>query len=55
VIATQVTELAGDLPRYQFTMREKIKSLRGTAATALHVARRKRGCNEADRGCTKKG
>src|SRR5262245_57027789 len=32
VIATQVTELAGDLPRYQFTMREKIKSLRGTAA-----------------------
>jgi predicted PurR-regulated permease PerM len=34
VIATQVTELAGDLPRYQFTMREKIKSLRGTAATS---------------------
>jgi predicted PurR-regulated permease PerM len=34
VIATQVAELAGDLPRYQFTMREKIKSLRGTAATS---------------------
>jgi predicted PurR-regulated permease PerM len=34
VIATQVTELAGDLPRYQSTMREKIKSLRGTAATS---------------------
>jgi predicted PurR-regulated permease PerM len=32
VIATQLTELAGDLPRYQYTMREKIKSLRGTAA-----------------------
>jgi predicted PurR-regulated permease PerM len=34
VIATQLTELAGDLPRYQFTMREKIKSLRGTTATS---------------------
>jgi predicted PurR-regulated permease PerM len=34
VIATQVTELAGDLPRYQLTMREKIQSLRGTAATS---------------------
>jgi predicted PurR-regulated permease PerM len=34
VIAAQVTELAGDLPRYEFTMREKIKSLRGTAATS---------------------
>jgi predicted PurR-regulated permease PerM len=34
VIATQVTELAGELPRYQYTMREKIKSLRGTAATS---------------------
>jgi predicted PurR-regulated permease PerM len=33
VIATQVAELAGDLPHYQATMREKIKSLRGTAAT----------------------
>ena len=32
VIATQVTELAGDLPRYQVTMREKIRSLRGAAA-----------------------
>ena len=34
VIATQLTELAGDLPRYEFTMREKIKSVRGTAATS---------------------
>jgi predicted PurR-regulated permease PerM len=34
LIAAQVTELAGELPRYQFTMREKIKSLRGTAATS---------------------
>jgi predicted PurR-regulated permease PerM len=32
VIATQVAELAGELPRYELTMREKIKSLRGTAA-----------------------
>ena len=34
VIAAQVTELAGDLPRYQVTMREKIRSLRGAAATS---------------------
>jgi predicted PurR-regulated permease PerM len=34
VIATQVTELAGELPRYQLTMHEKIQSLRGTAATS---------------------
>jgi predicted PurR-regulated permease PerM len=34
VIAAQVTELAGDLPHYQITIREKIKSLRGTAATS---------------------
>ena len=34
LIATQVTQLAGDLPRYQLTMRDKIKSLRGTAATS---------------------
>ena len=34
VIATQLTELAGDLPRYQFTMREKIMSLRGATATS---------------------
>ncbi|HEY7664002.1 MAG TPA: AI-2E family transporter [Xanthobacteraceae bacterium] len=32
VIATQVAELASELPRYQVTMREKIRSLRGTAA-----------------------
>src|SRR5262249_35898295 len=34
VIATAVTQLARDLPRYQFTMREKIQSLRGAAATS---------------------
>jgi predicted PurR-regulated permease PerM len=34
IIATQVAELARDLPRYQLTMREKIQSLRGTAATS---------------------
>lgn len=33
VIATQMTELAGDLPRYEANMRAKIKSLRGTATT----------------------
>jgi predicted PurR-regulated permease PerM len=34
VIATEVTQLARDLPRYQFTMREKIQSLRGAAGTS---------------------
>jgi predicted PurR-regulated permease PerM len=34
VIAAQVAELAGELPRYQATMREKIRSLRGTTATS---------------------
>jgi len=34
VIAAQVTQLAGDLPRYELTMRDKIKSLRGTTATS---------------------
>jgi predicted PurR-regulated permease PerM len=34
VIATQVAELASKLPRYQFTMQEKIKSLRGATATS---------------------
>jgi predicted PurR-regulated permease PerM len=33
-IATQVAQLAGDLPRYESTIREKIKSFRGTAATS---------------------
>ena len=32
LIASQLTELAGELPRYEFTMQEKIRSLRGTAA-----------------------
>ena len=39
VIATQLAQLAGDLPRYQFTMREKIKSLRGTAAPSVTLER----------------
>jgi predicted PurR-regulated permease PerM len=32
LIASQLTELAGELPRYELTMQEKIRSLRGTAA-----------------------
>ena len=39
VIATQLNQLAGDLPRYQSTMREKIQSLRGTAATSSTLER----------------
>lgn len=39
VMATQLAQLAGDLPRYQFTMREKIKSLRGTAAPSVTLER----------------
>ena len=33
VIATQMTQLAGDLPRYETNMRAKITSLRGSATT----------------------
>jgi predicted PurR-regulated permease PerM len=32
LIASQLTELASELPRYELTMQEKIRSLRGTAA-----------------------
>src|SRR4029453_15118895 len=32
LMAAQLTQLAGDLPRYQSTMREKIQSLRGATA-----------------------
>ena len=32
VIATQMTQLAGELPRYESNMRARIQSLRGTAA-----------------------
>jgi len=39
VIAAQINQLAGDLPRYQSTMREKIKSLRGTTATSSTLER----------------
>jgi predicted PurR-regulated permease PerM len=34
VIAGQIAELAGALPRYEYTMQEKIRSLRGTAAAS---------------------
>jgi predicted PurR-regulated permease PerM len=34
IIAGQVAELAGELPRYELTMQEKIRSLRGTAAAS---------------------
>jgi hypothetical protein len=39
VMATQVTQLAGDLPRYQLTMREKVQSLRGSAAGSSALER----------------
>ena len=32
LMVSQVNQLASDLPRYQFTLREKIQSLRGAAA-----------------------
>jgi predicted PurR-regulated permease PerM len=34
VIASQVGQLAGDLPRYQTTLHDKIESLRGTSAAS---------------------
>ena len=39
VLVTQVTQLASDLPRYQSTLREKIKSLRGAAASTETLER----------------
>ncbi|ANY82074.1 transporter [Microvirga ossetica] len=39
VMATQVTQLAGDLPRYQVTMREKVQALRGSAASSSALER----------------
>jgi predicted PurR-regulated permease PerM len=39
VIAAQLNQLAGDLPHYQATMREKLKSLRGTTATSSTLER----------------
>ena len=39
VIAAQVAQLAGDLPRYEANMRSKIQSLRGTAATTNTLER----------------
>ncbi|MBO1907768.1 AI-2E family transporter [Microvirga sp. 3-52] len=39
VMATQVNQLAGDLPRYQATMREKVQSLRGSAAGSSALER----------------
>jgi predicted PurR-regulated permease PerM len=38
-MVSQVTELAGDLPGYQSTLREKIRSLRGAAAGASTLER----------------
>ena len=34
VIASQIAELAGELPRYEYTIQEKIRSVRGTAAAS---------------------
>ena len=34
LIASELSQLAGDLPRYEFTMQEKIRSLRGTTAAS---------------------
>ena len=39
VLVTQVTQLASDLPRYQSTLREKIKSLRGATASTETLER----------------
>jgi predicted PurR-regulated permease PerM len=39
LIAGQINQLAGDLPRYQSTMHEKINSLRGTTATRSTLER----------------
>ena len=39
VMASQATQLASDLPRYQTTMREKIQSLRGSSAGSGVLAR----------------
>jgi len=39
LMATQMTQLAGDLPRYQSTMREKIASVRGSAASSSALER----------------
>ena len=39
VIATQVAQLASELPRYEANMRSKIQSFRGTAATTSTLER----------------
>ena len=39
VIATQITQLAGDLPGYEANMRSKITSLRGTTTTSNTLER----------------
>lgn len=39
MIAKQVTELAGDLPRYESTIRQKIQALRGPTATTTALER----------------
>src|ERR1700749_748154 len=39
LIASQLAQLAGELPRYEYTMQEKIRSLRGTAAASSTLER----------------
>ena len=39
VIANQLAELAAELPRYEFTMQEKIRAVRGTAAASSTLER----------------
>jgi predicted PurR-regulated permease PerM len=39
VLAAQITELAGDLPRYQATVHDKIETLRGATATSSTLQR----------------
>ncbi len=39
LIASELAQLAGELPRYEYTMQEKIRSLRGTAAASSTLER----------------
>ena len=50
VIATQVAELASELPRYEANMRSKIQSFRGTAATTKHARARSRRASGSGQG-----
>ena len=44
LIANQLSQLAGDLPVYQSTMREKIKSVRGVTASSGTLERAAECC-----------